>query len=247
MGSGQDWRPVERVCTRSAALASTPFFSRRAGKSGGHPAVCCQRCGERRTGQRRPGGRARRFPWLSSSGPPGSAAPRQVALEQRPALAPRGPRARWCGSVAGTAQAGARRLLVPGESSGLARGVHCRHALRAFRPPLAPTLSSAAISPREVVRCGASSPTRSPHAAVSALSPACQRSVAGAVWHGRPSCTLGCHSGSAGLPAHCWGSWGRCPQTPGRRSPSRVGVGGEVEGRHCGAVQGRRAARGSLA
>lgn len=42
-------------------------------------------------------------------------------------------------------------------------------------------------------------------------------------------------------------SSGSAPNNPGRRSPSRVGVGGEAEGRHCGAVQDRRAARGCLA
>jgi len=86
---------------------------------------------------------------LAAAAGPGSqakgrqAAPRRLALEQRPALASRGSLARWCGSVAGTAQAGARRLLVPGESSMLARGVHCRNALRALRPPLAPALRAA--------------------------------------------------------------------------------------------------------
>jgi len=57
---------------------------------------------------------------LAAAAGPGShaqgrqAAPLRLALEQRPALAARGPRARWCRAVAGTAQAGKRRLHVPG-------------------------------------------------------------------------------------------------------------------------------------
>jgi len=42
------------------------------------------------------------------------ATPLRRALEQRPARAARGPLARWYKAVAGTAQAGKRRLLVPG-------------------------------------------------------------------------------------------------------------------------------------
>ena len=68
---------------------------------------------QRRTGQRRPGGRARRCPWRRRlalalkrrdarqrrSRLHGMPTPLRMALEQRPVLAARGPLARWCGAV----------------------------------------------------------------------------------------------------------------------------------------------------
>jgi hypothetical protein len=122
----------------------------------------------------------------------------------------------------------AARPLLPAPRGG---GTRARTAEAPVPPPSAP---------QGARRCGASAKTRSPHEAVSAAIGCVSRQR-------RYSVALACRSASAGLPAHCWGSWGRCPQTPWRRSPSRVGVGGKVEGSHCGAVQGRRAARGSLA
>jgi len=90
-------------------------------------------------------------------------------------------------------------------------------------------LSSVALSPRGVSRCRASAKTRSPYAAVSALSPTCQRSVVGGwvatpvIWHAELPFRL-CGAASPLLKR----VRGSAPNNPGRRSPSRVGVGGEV-------------------
>lgn len=104
-------------------------------------------------------------------------------------------------------------------------------------------LSSVAISPRGVSRWRASSKTRSPSeagnaaiACVSARPAERPRQLAGLP----APALLGCQPVLKRVR-------GSAPHNPGRRSPSRVGVGGEVEGPHCGAVQDRRAARGSLA
>ena len=124
----------------------------------------------------------------------------------------------------------APRLLAPSGSG--AEGRERRAAL-----------SFAALSPKGVLRCRASSKTRSPYeavnaaiACVSARPAARPRQLAGLPAPALPGCQplLKRVRGSA-------------PHNPGRRSPSRVGVGGEVEGRHCGAVQDRRALRGCLA
>jgi hypothetical protein len=118
------------------------------------------------------------WPGRSHAGTPGRATP------DRPGVAPCAgvawPTGALRGSVAGTAQAGARCLLVPGESSRWARGVHYRNALRALRLPLAPALRTAngvrpsALSPSppgEAMVCGQ---FRSPHGQSAPLSPACQ-------------------------------------------------------------------------
>ena len=149
-------------------------------------------------------------------------------------------------------QAGKRRLRVPG-----AGGVRCgRELLSEGRCAPSGPLWLRRSGPRKACgpqlcrhlpqgssRCRASSQTRSPYAAVNAAI-ACvsarpaerPRQLAGLPAPALPGCQ----------------PWlkrvrGSAPNNPGRRSPSRVGVGGEVEGRHCGAVQGRRALRGCLA
>ena len=77
----------------------------------------------------------------ASAGTPDSAAP--DGTRARLWLASRGPLARERGQRQALRRQRKGRLLVPGESSGLARGVHCRHALRTLRPPLAPALRAA--------------------------------------------------------------------------------------------------------
>jgi len=136
---------------------------------------------------------------------------------------------------------------VPGAGvGGVREGSAIGRSRRSIRPPLAPALRAAkgvrpsalSPSPRGELHGGGPARRRArPPRQSTRLSPACQRGQR----HGQgrwPRCQLRlCRVAS-----HCWGSWGLCPQTPGRRSPSRVGVGGEVEGPHCGAVQDRRAA-----
>lgn len=104
-------------------------------------------------------------------------APHRLALEPLPALAARGPRARWCGAGAGTAQAGARRLLVPGagrlvcERGPLSEG-RCAPSgplwLRRSGPRKACGPQLCRPLPQGSARCRASSKTRSPYEAVNA-------------------------------------------------------------------------------
>ena len=117
-------RGLGNALKRSLRLAS-PIRPRR-GLSGVPPAPrrsarsTASLHGGRRTGQRRPGGRARRFPWrrrLALALKRRAArqrrsrlqvmpAPLRIALEQLPALAARGPLARWCRAVAAGSQRG---------------------------------------------------------------------------------------------------------------------------------------------
>jgi len=235
------WR-FRRRGRRAALLAARPGSAARGGPVRAAPAGG-------RGGA--PGGGG--WPGLSRAGTPGSAAPD-------------GPEAALCAGVAWIAGAMVR---VSGRHCA-GRGQAPARAWREFEVGAWCTLSACAT--RLSAPSGAYAPLRSktryaqlrrhlPQGSckvwgqlADSLAPrgsqraiACMSAQRGGCWVARPACTLGCHSGSAGLPAHCWGSWGRCPQTPGRRSPSRVGVGGEVEGPHCGAVQDRRAARDSLA
>ena len=99
------------------------------------------------------------------------------------------------------------------------------------------------LSPKGVARWRASATTRSPSkagnaalACVAARPAARPQQLAGLPAPARPGCQPWLKSVR-----------GSAPHNPGRRRPSRVGVGGEVEGRHGGAVQGRRALRGCLA
>ena len=172
----------------------------------------------RRTGQRGAGG-----PWLSSAGLPGSAAP--AGPGAAPCASGAWTAGRWCGSVAGTAQAGKRRLLVPGAGvvvcgrCPLPEGRYVRSRRvgrsRTIRPPLAPALRAAkgvrpsVLSPSPPGELQGGGPARKlarPPRQSAPLSPTWQRSAA------EPSCWVaipalrGCqpmagdHGGSAPKP-----------------------------------------------
>ena len=176
------------------------------------------------------------------------AAPLRIALKQLPALAARRPLARWGGAVAGTAQAGARRLcrteavgqretcLVP--VGWCAGGVRCRHALRALRPPLASTLSAAKgvrpsasppSPPGERQGVGPARRLARPTRLAAPLSSACQRSAdETSRWVAIPA-LRGCqpiagdHGGSAPKPPGAavprGSAWvGRCKDSTAARS-----------------------------
>ena len=183
-----------------------------------------------------------------------------MALEQLPTLASRGPRARERGSEAGTAQAGKRRLLVPGESSRLARGVHCRKVAtlhpsgplwlrrsgrqKARRPQFCRHLPQGSFKVWGQLRA--------PHASQRGSPRTGQRSP-------RTPKAAGCVAPAASRVArHCCRAGGLPPAPPGARIPrGRKDAGTEVPttapagscrpiGRHARAVQGRRARRGGL-
>jgi len=117
-----------------------------------------------------------------------------MALEPRPALASRGPLARWCGAVAGTAQAGKWRLwraaVVRQRETCLvqvwwcAGGVRCRKVAALHQAPSGSgaqgrerraALSSVALSPRGVQGVGPARRFARPTRQSTRRSPACQR------------------------------------------------------------------------
>lgn len=122
------WRG--RCAASAPAGGSLPRVAVAAGGAGGAGAraasVADGQAARRAAARSAPPRRAGEAVPLAAAARPGShaqghqAAPLRRALAPLPALASRGPLARWCGSVAGTAQAGQRRLLVPG-----AGGVVC--------------------------------------------------------------------------------------------------------------------------
>jgi hypothetical protein len=121
--------------------------------------------GARQTGQRNPGGRARRCPWLVSAGTPGSTTP------DGPGAAPGAGGAWTAGAlVRGSGRHCAGRGKAPARAwcrwGGVRKVSAVGRSLRSIRPPLAPALRAAkgvrpsALSPSPPGECQGGGPAR---------------------------------------------------------------------------------------
>ena len=121
---------AQQAAAAHVRVREAPLFPRRGGKPRERPLVAAARSAPpRRAGAAVPLAAAA-GPGAQAKGRP--AAPLRIALEQLPARAARGPLARWCGAVAGTAQAGEQRGRGP-DGAGVVGGALAADAAWAWR------------------------------------------------------------------------------------------------------------------